>query len=175
LTLLLFLKMAPERTQPPRPQPSIIPAGFDWPSLKAKSGDALEVHYRHILESLGKEGGMLGLIFRKAQNKIQDPAKLERLIKDLIDRENWSAMGTDVKGDAYEGLLEKNAQDTKGGAGQYFTPRPLIQAIVDCVRPQPGETIGDPACATAGFLLATHDYIVGHNPSLDKDQKKHFS
>ena len=132
LTLLLFLKIAHERTQPPRPQPSIIPAGFDWPSLKAKSGDLLEVQYRHILETLGKEGGILGLIFRKAQNKIQDPAKLERLIKDLIDRENWSAMGTDVKGDAYEGLLEKNAQDTKGGAGQYFTPRPLIQAIVDC-------------------------------------------
>ena len=73
-------------------------------------------------------------------------------------------MGTDVKGDAYEGLLEKNAQDTKGGAGQYFTPRPLIQAIVDCVRPQPGETIGDPACGTAGFLLAAHDYIVESQP-----------
>jgi type I restriction enzyme M protein len=110
LTLLLFLKMAHERTQPPRPQPSIVPAGFDWTSLKAKGGDALEVHYRHILETLGKEGGMLGLIFRKARNKVQDPAKLERLIKDLIDRENWSAMGTDVKGDAYEGLLEKDAR-----------------------------------------------------------------
>jgi type I restriction enzyme M protein len=84
LTLLLFLKMAHERTQPPRPQPSIIPAGFDWPSLKAKSGDLLEVQYRHILETLGKEGGMLGLNFRKAQNKIQDPAKLKRFLKDSI-------------------------------------------------------------------------------------------
>ena len=133
-----------------------------------------ETHYRHILEELGKKDGMLGIIFRKAQNKIQDPAKLKRLIADLIDREKWSMLDADVKGNAYEGLLEKNAQDTKGGAGQYFTPRPLIQAIVDCVRPQPGETIGDPACGTAGFLLAAHEFIVDHNPNLDKDQKKHL-
>ena len=173
LTLLLFLKMAHERTQPPRPQPSIIPAGFDWPSLKAKSGDALEVHYRHILETLGKEGGMLGLIFRKAQNKIQDPAKLERLIDDLIDRENWSAMDADVKGDAYEGLLEKNAQDTKGGRAVLHAP--AADPGDRRLRAAPaGETIGDPACGTAGFLLAAHDYIIKHNPSLDKDQKKHL-
>ena len=79
---------------------------------------------------------MLGLIFSKAQNKFQDPAKLRRLIVDLIDKENWSSMSADVKGDAYEGLLEKNAQDTKSGAGQYFTPRPLIQAMVDVHRAQ---------------------------------------
>ena len=102
---------------------------------------------------------MLGLIFRKAQNKIQDPAKLRRLIADLIDRERWTTLDADVKGDAYEGLLEKNAQDIKGGAGQYFTPRPLIQAIVEVMQPQPGETICDPACGTGGFLLAAHDYI----------------
>ena len=117
---------------------------------------------------------MLGLIFRKAQNRIQDPAKLKRLVSDLIDREQWTSLDADVKGDAYEGLLEKNAQDTKGGAGQYFTPRPLIRAIVDCIAPKPGETICDPACGTGGFLLAAHDYIAAHNPTLDRRQKKHL-
>jgi len=97
---------------------------------------------------------MLGVIFRKAQNKIQDPAKLRRLIVDLIDKEQWSSLGSDVKGDAYEGLLQKNAEDVKGGAGQYFTPRPLIAAMVDVIAPQPGQTICDPACGTGGFLLA---------------------
>jgi len=109
LTLLLFLKMAHERTQPPLRQASVVPEGFHWPSLMSKDGDALETHCRHILEELGKKDGMLGIIFRKAQNKIQDPAKLKRLIADLIDREKWSAMGTDAKGYAYEGLLEKVA------------------------------------------------------------------
>ncbi len=109
LTYLLFLKMAHERTLPPYNQPSPIPTGYDWPSLLSRDGDQLEAHYRHTLEKLGKEPGMLGLIFRKAQNKIQDPAKLRRLIVDLIDREIWTTLDTDVKGDAYEGLLEKNA------------------------------------------------------------------
>ncbi len=91
---------------------------------------------------------------------------------DLIDRENWSAMSADVKGDAYEGLLEKNAQDTKSGAGQYFTPRPLIQAIVDCVAPRPGETVCDPACGTGGFLLAAHDYVVAPQPEPDQGREE---
>ena len=174
LTYLLFLKMVHEQTQAPWKRKSIIPAGYDWPSLLSKDGDALEAHYRHILEDLGKKKGMLGIIFRKAQNKVQDPAKLRRLIVDLIDHEQWMVLDADVKGDAYEGLLEKNAQDTKGGAGQYFTPRPLIQAIVDVIRPAPGETICDPACGTGGFLLAAHDYIARHYPNLDKDQKRHL-
>jgi len=174
LTYLLFLKMAHERTKPPWNQPSAIPEGYDWPSLMARDGDALEAHYRHLLEELGKKKGMLGIIFRKAQNKVQDPAKLRRLIADLIDREQWITLDADVKGDAYEGLLEKNAQDTKGGAGQYFTPRPLIAAIVAVMRPLPGETICDPACGTGGFLLAAHDYLVEHSPNLDKDQKRHL-
>jgi type I restriction enzyme M protein len=140
----------------------------------ALDGDALEIHYRHLLEDLGKKPGMLGIIFRKAQNKIQDPAKLRRLIVELIDKEQWSRMDADVKGDAYEGLLEKNAQDIKGGAGQYFTPRPLIQAIVEVVRPRPGETICDPACGTGGFLLSAHDYLVDHYRDLDRDQKRHL-
>ena len=174
LTFLLFLKMAHEQTQPPWRRASSFPEGYDWPSLMVRDGDELESHYRHLLEELGKESGMLGIIFRKAQNKIQDPAKLRRLVVDLIDREQWMMLDADVKGDAYEGLLEKNAQDIKGGAGQYFTPRPLIRAIVDAMRPAPGETICDPACGTGGFLLAAHDYIANHNPNLDSDQKRHL-
>ena len=173
LTFLLFLKMADEQTRPPFNKPSTIPKGYDWPSLLDVEGDALEIHYRHILETLAKERGMLGVIFRKAQNKIQDPAKLRRLIADLIDKEQWTSLDADVKGDAYEGLLEKNAADVKGGAGQYFTPRPLIQAIVDVMRPGPGQTIHDPACGTGGFLLIAHDYVSQHF-ELDRDQKKHL-
>ncbi|AUX48534.1 DNA methyltransferase [Sorangium cellulosum] len=174
LTFLLFLKMAHERTQPPWNHKPFIPAGHDWPALLARDGDALEVQYRKTLDQLGRQPGMLGLIFRKAQNKIQDPAKLRRLVADLIDREQWTTLDADVKGDAYEGLLEKNAQDTKGGAGQYFTPRPLIQAIVEVMRPGPDDTICDPACGTGGFLLAAHDHIVRTHPNLTRDQKKHL-
>jgi type I restriction enzyme M protein len=170
LTFLLFLKMADEQSRL-RGTPSAIPKGKDWPSLLAKDGDELEVHYRHTLEELGKCSGMLGIIFRKAQNKIQDPAKLRRLIVDLIDKEQWSSLSADVKGDAYEGLLQKNAEDVKGGAGQYFTPRSLIAAMVEVVAPQPGETICDPSCGTGGFLLAAHDYIAKHH-QLDREQKK---
>src|SRR5438876_3686418 len=171
LTYLLFLKMADEQTRPPFNKPSAVPEGHDWPSLLARDGDELETHYRHVLEELGKRHGLLGVIFRKAQNKIQDPAKLRRLIVDLIDKEHWSSLSADVKGDAYEGLLQKNAEDVKGGAGQYFTPRPLIAAIVDAVQPVPGNTICDPACGTGGFLLAAHDYIAKHH-ALDRSQKK---
>ena len=172
LTYLLFLKMADERTKPPYNQASPIPDKYSWPSLLKKDGDELFDHYRHSLEKLANEKGLLGLIFNKSQNKFQDPAKLRRLIVDLIDKEEWSMMSADVKGDAYEGLLEKNAQDTKSGAGQYFTPRPLIQAMVEAVAPKPGDTVCDPACGTGGFLLAAHDYVVKHHPNLTKAQKK---
>jgi type I restriction enzyme M protein len=175
LTFLLFLKMAEERLQLGLTDKAVVPKNYDWASLLKRDGDELETHYRHVLEHLGKQGGMLGIIFRKAQNKIQDPAKLRRLIVDLIDREEWTALDTDVKGDAYEGLLEKNAQDTKGGAGQYFTPRPLIQAVVQVLQPQPGELICDPAAGTGGFLLATHDYIEKtFGKDLSKKQKRHL-
>jgi len=112
---------------------------------------------------------MLGIIFRKSQNRIQDPAKLKRLIE-LINTEIWVGLDIDVKGEIYEGLLQKNAEDTKSGAGQYFTPRALIKAIVEVMKPEPGMTICDPACGTGGFLLAAHDYI--SNYQLDIDQKK---
>jgi type I restriction enzyme M protein len=172
LTYLLFLKMADERSKPPYNQPSLVPDKYSWQSLLKKDGDELFDHYRHILESLGKEGGLLGLIFNKSQNKFQDPAKLRRVIVDLIDNENWSVMSADVKGDAYEGLLEKNAQDVKTGAGQYFTPRPLIKGMVDAIAPKPGELICDPACGTGGFFLAAHDYIVQHYPNMTKEEKR---
>ena len=131
LTYLLFLKMADERTKAPYNQENPVPHKWSWPELVKKDGEELFEHYRHTLEALGNKPGLLGLIFNKSQNKFQDPAKLRRLIVDLIDKgEARSAervsMSADVKGDAYEGLLEKNAQDTKSGAGQYFTPRPLI-------------------------------------------------
>jgi type I restriction enzyme M protein len=170
LTNLLFLKMADEQTRPPFNKKSIIPKENDWQSLLNKSGDNLETHYRHLLESLAKESGLLGVIYRKSQNKIQDPAKLERLIK-LINEETWVGLDIDVKGEIYEGLLEKNAKDVKGGAGQYFTPRALISAMVDVIQPKPEETIGDPACGTGGFFLKAHDYLVSNN-TLDNAQKK---
>ena len=171
LTYLLFLKMAHERTEPPRREPSRLPDGLDWPSLTSKSGPELEVQYVTVLNELGKEGGLLGLIFRKAQNRIQDPSKLRKLVVDLIDSETWSGVDADVKGDAYEGLLEKNASDTKSGAGQYFTPRPLTWAMTKVMQPRPGQTIGDPACGTGGFLLSAFDYITGHY-KLDREQLK---
>lgn len=169
LTYLLFLKMADEQTKILK-KPNTIPDDYDWQSLLSKTGDDLERHYRHLLEMLAKEKGMLGDIFRKSQNKIQDPAKLERLIK-MIDTETWMGLDIDVKGKIYEGLLEKNAQDIKSGAGQYFTPRALIKAMVEVIRPKPGDRICDPACGTGGFILAAHDYL-SRNYQLDKEQKK---
>lgn len=172
LTYLLFLKMADEQTKPPFDRNAFIPEGLDWPSLLARDGDELEVHYRHLLTELGRGDGMLGVVFRKAQNRIQDPAKLRRLIVDLIDREQWMTLDADVKGDAYEGLLQKNAEDVKSGAGQYFTPRPLIKAIVEVMRPQPGMKICDPACGTGGFLLAAYEQISANHPYLDPDERR---
>jgi len=174
LTYLLFLKMGDEQTRPPFNRAPVVPYGLDWQSLLDRDGEELEAHYIKMLNDLGKHPGMLGVIFRKAQNRIQDPAKLRRLIVDLIDQERWMILDADVKGDAYEGLLQKNAEDTKSGAGQYFTPRPLIKAIVKVMRPGPGMTICDPACGTGGFLLAAHENIVSSNPLLDPDEKHHL-
>ena len=138
ITFLLFLKMAHQRTQSPWNRSPIVPAGLDWPSLLARDGEELETHYRRILTELPRRGGMLGEIFKKARQEIQNPATLKRLIVDLIDPEDWMSMHADVKGDIYEGLLAKSAQESPKGAGQYFTPRELIKAIVDCVRPGAG-------------------------------------
>ena len=172
LTYLLFLKMDDEQTKPPFNRESKIPAEYNWNSLLNKDGDELEVQYRHILENLGKESGIMGVIFRKSQNKVQDPAKLKRLV-DMIDKETWLGLSVDVKSDTYEGLLQKNAEDIKTGAGQYFTPRPLINAIVDGMQPESGMKIIDPACGTGGFLISAHNYIAKHY-QLDKEQKQHL-
>jgi len=173
LTFLLFLKMDDERSNPPYNKLSDIPKEYNWQSLINKDGAELEVHYIKILTELGKREGIIGVIFKKAQNRIQDPAKLRKLIVELINKETWLSLEADVKGDAYEGLLEKNAADVKGGAGQYFTPRHLINAIVEVMRPEPGIKIHDPACGTGGFLLSAYNYI-SKNYNLNRDQKQHL-
>ncbi len=169
LTYLLFLKMDDEQTKPPFNRESHIPEEFGWQTIIDKDGDELEIHYRHLLESLGKETGVMGVIFRKSQNKIQDPAKLKRLVS-MIDKETWLGLSVDVKSDTYEGLLQKNAEDVKSGAGQYFTPRPLIDAIVEVMNPHIGMNIIDPSCGTGGFLISAHNHIAKHQ-QLDKEQK----
>lgn len=171
LTYLIFLKMADEYTKPPYSRDVGIPQNYQWTSLTSRRGAELEEHYVTLLRRLGEQSGMLGQIFTKAQNKITDPAKLFRLIA-MVDDTNWVVLGADVKGDIYEGLLERNAEDTKSGAGQYFTPRALIRAMVECVRPEPGKTIADPACGTGGFFLGSHAFLTdSKNYSLDKSQK----
>jgi type I restriction enzyme M protein len=174
LTYLLFLKMAHERETRPLNPEKLVPKDCSWQRLLDNDGDELEVTYRHILETLSKQSGMLGVIFRKAQNKIQDPAKLKKLITDFIDKENWSAAGVDIKGDAYEGLLAKGAEDVKSGAGQYFTPRALIAAMVDVIQPTVKDTVIDPSCGTGGFLLAAYAYASKDAENLTPDEKEHL-
>ena len=169
LTYLIFLKMADEYAKPPYNRDVGIPEEYSWQSLKDKNGAKLEAHYSALLKGLGQQKRILGQIFSKAQNKIQDPAKLYSLIQ-MIDDTDWVSMDADIKGDIYEGLLEKNAEDKKSGAGQYFTPRALIQAMVECVKPEPDKTIADPACGTGGFFIASYNFLV-NNYNLDKDQK----
>lgn len=170
LTFLLFLKMADEYSKPPYNRKIGIPKQFSWESLISRKGAELEDHYTLLLKELGSKSGMIGQIFVKAQNKIQDPAKLSKLIS-MIDGEKWIVLGADIKGEIYESLLEKNAEDTKSGAGQYFTPRALIKAMVECIRPEPKKSIADPACGTGGFFLAAYDFIVKHY-DLDKSEKE---
>jgi type I restriction enzyme M protein len=177
LTYLLFLKMDHERHEL-LGRPSALPEDYRWDRLlqdeegNELKGNALEEQYRKTLQALQKEDGLLGIIFRKSQNRIQNPARLKRLIE-YIDAEEWISLETDVKGDVYEGLLEKNAQDTKSGAGQYFTPRPLIRAMVEAAHPSPDDAIADPACGTGGFFLAAKDFITEeYGKELTRDQKK---
>ena len=173
LTYLLFLKLAHEYAQEPYNRDTHIPNGCDWASLRSKTGEPLDAYYLATLHKLGNEPGMLGAIFFKAQNKIQDPAKLSRLVQ-MIDAENWISLDTDTKGDLYEGLLQKNAEDTKSGAGQYFTPRPLIEAMVACVQPKPMKSIADPACGTGGFFLGAYNWLTRPGSNLNKAQKTYL-
>ncbi|WP_435260965.1 N-6 DNA methylase [Tenacibaculum sp. nBUS_03] len=182
ITYLLFLKMADELNKPPYNKGLHFPKLKDiegkeikdaevcnWENLADKRGAELESFYSQLLRTLASEKGILGQIFTKSQNKIQDPAKLSRVI-DMINREDWNLMGADIKGKIYEGLLQKNAEDTKSGAGQYFTPRALIKTMVACVQPKPEKTIADPSCGTGGFFLAAYDYIVEKH-DLNREQK----
>ena len=170
LTYLIFLKMVKEYSEPPYNRSFTISAEYQWDKLAVLSGPELETKYKQILEALGKETGLLGAIFTGAQNKISDPAKLLKIIK-TIGSEKWVSMSSDVKGDIYEGLLAKNAEDTKSGAGQYFTPRPLIRAMVECMQPKPMKKIVDPACGTGGFFLAAYAYL-SKTEGMDREQKQ---
>ena len=159
LTYLLFLKMAHEReTRKVNPEKGIVPEDCSWQRLLDADGSQLEETYNYILQALAKQKGVLGTIFRGAQSRFKDPAKLKQLIVDLIDKQNWSATGTDIKGDAYESLLQKGAEDMKSGAGQYFTPRALIAAIVDVMQITAKDTLHDPAVGSGGFLLSAFEH-----------------
>jgi type I restriction enzyme M protein len=157
ISFLLFLKMDEERTEY-LGEPSLIPEAYQWSTIRGKTGEALDVHYKKALVQLSRRTDFVGTLFLKAESKINDPAKLQRLVT-LIDSETWMGVNIDVKGTIYEGLLERNAGEVKSGAGQYFTPRPLIQAIVEVVDPQPTESICDPACGTGGVLLAAYEHM----------------
>ena len=170
ITFLLFLKMDEERSALLN-EASAIPAKWRWDKLVGLEGDALELQYRHTLENLGKESGLIGTIFKKAQNKLTDPAKLKRIVSLIASEGPWIGIGVDVKGQIYEGLLEKNAAEVKSGAGQYFTPRPLIDAMVECMQLKIGETVCDPACGTGGFLLAAYDAMKLQTQDRDKIRK----
>lgn len=168
LTYLLFLKMDDECTKILN-QKSLIPEKYQWKNLKSLDGAELEQRYNKALEDLSKTSGIVGTIYSKAQNKIAEPAKLKRLVS-MVDEQTWMGLDVDVKGAIYEGLLQKNATETKAGAGQYFTPRPLIKAIVEVMKPTPDDTILDPACGTGGFLLEAYNYM--KKQTKDKEKLK---
>ena len=171
ITYLLFLKMADEYSKPPHNRDIGIPADCRWEELKNKSGKELFEKYEYILKALAEQTGTLQHIYTGARNNVPDPAHLAKVIE-MVDSENWSSMSSDIKGDIYEDLLEKIAADTKSGAGQYFTPRALINAMVRCVKPQKGKTIADPCCGSGGFLLATKSYIENqYGSTLNRDEK----
>jgi type I restriction enzyme M protein len=169
LTYLLFLKMADERgiELPTYEELNKVTAQIeqipcDWPYLRKQSGIQLTEHYTKVLDALGKQPGILGDIFGGAQNRFGNPVNLHRLIG-IIDETEWTALDVDVKAAAFEGLLERAAAEGRKGAGQYFTPRPLIQAMVRCIKPDPRVandfTIGDPACGTGGFVVAAYEWL----------------
>lgn len=168
LTYLLFLKMDDECTHVLK-QKSLIPEKYQWKKLRTLAGIELEKTYNEILINLSQQNGIIGTIYSKAQNKISEPAKLKKLIS-LVDEQTWMGLDVDVKGAIYEGLLQKNATETNAGAGQYFTPRPLIKAIVEVMQPKPEDTILYPACGTGGFLLAAYDYM--KKQTKDKEKLK---
>ena len=168
LTYLLFLKMDHENVET-FGEDSAIPEGYRWEDLQSLDGLELIKQYEDTLNVLQKEDNLIGTIYTKAQNKIDKPVYLKKVIA-LIDEEKWLVMDGDVKGAIYESILEKNGQDKKSGAGQYFTPRSLIKAMVDVTDPQIGETVCDPACGTGGFLLEAYDHMKTQSPNKDKQE-----
>ena len=165
LTYILFLKMDEEKEE--MGLSSSIPDGYKWKDLVDLNGTDLIDKYEEILKELAKEDGLIGTIFTKASNKIDSPVKLAKII-DMVKGENWYMMEGDLKGAIYESILEKNGQDKKSGAGQYFTPRSLIKAMVDVTDPKITETVADPACGTGGFLLAAYDHMKGQSKEISK-------
>lgn len=165
LTYLLFLKMDDERETVGLG--SSLPEGCKWKELVELSGEDLVEKYEEILDELAKEDGLIGTIFTKASNKIDRPVLLAKVIE-MLSSENWYMMDGDIKGAIYEKILEDNGQDKKSGAGQYFTPRALIKAIVDVVDPQIGETVADPACGTGGFLLHAFEHMKTQSKDIAK-------
>lgn len=166
LTYLLFLKMDDENVKL-FAEDSAIPEGYRWSDLIELDGLDLIEQYEKTLKELSEQANLIGTIYTKAQNKIDKPVYLKKVIT-MINEEQWLVMDGDVKGAIYESILEKNGQDKKSGAGQYFTPRSLISAMVDVTRPQIGETVCDPACGTGGFLLAAYDYMKGQSSDKEK-------
>lgn len=156
ITYLLFLKLASEQRTD---RFCAIPARYNWENLRSiPDNKELKTRYEQALQNLSRKSGLLGLIFAKPQSKIDDPAKLRHLIT-MIDEEDWTSLDVDVKGAIYESLLARNSEDVRGGAGQYFTPRPVIRAIVEVMRPQLRMSICDPASGTGGFLLAAYEWL----------------
>ena len=172
LTYLIFLKMSDEYSKPPYKKDTGIPEGYTWTDMNTLKGAELEEKYKSILQKLGEQGGILGKIFKQATNKVSNAAILYRIVQ-MIDKEKWVSMSSDVKGEIYEGLLQKNAEDVKSGAGQYFTPRPLIRAMVKCLRPEPMKTIADPCCGSGGFFLAAQEFLTAPgNFVLGREEKE---
>jgi type I restriction enzyme M protein len=172
LTYLLFLKMAEEKG-------ADIPKQYAWSKLREKSGTDLTDYYVDLLRGLGKEKGTLGDIYAGAISRFSNPVNLKRLIN-LIDEIEWTSLNIDIKAAAYEGLLEKSASEGKKGAGQYFTPRVLIQTIVSCMKPDPRKikdfTINDPACGTGGFLVCAYEWLIEQSKgSFEREDAKRIA
>ena len=173
LTLLLFLKMDDQQAEPPYNRKSLVPAKLGWKALLPLEGAFLEEKYREILEQLSLKPGMLGVIFKSARCEINSPALLKQLIVNLIDKVDWLSLPVDVKGTIYEELLQRSAAESARGAGQYFTPRPVIQTMCEVTQPTPKDTICDPAAGTGGFLCNAYQYVLDrHEKNLDRDQKR---
>src|SRR5436190_12517436 len=173
LTMLLFLKMADQLTEPPHSKPPIVPPELGWKALLKLDGAALEKQYSDSIEKLALKPGMLGVIFKGARCDIHNPALLKQLIVNLIDKEDWLSLPVDVKGTIYEELLQRSASESTKGAGQYFTTRAVIRTMVEVMQPTPLDRICDPAAGTGGFLFTAYNFVLSQfGRDLDADEKR---